>query len=265
MEKIRDTVAFLNPGQTPVIAADQPLYALAKQIQWQWPDYGEDKLIITFGGLHIEMAALRSLRSLLENSGWTDAIAEAGVASSGTAKSFLTVSSVTRTSVAHHITVCSLYKLMKEAYRVYCSEEPGRLILTFEDWRDQRRHESPQFQFWHLILNMQFVVFLLIRSSREGNFDMYREALSEFISYFFGNNNVKYARWLTVHFRDMMSLEKQHPDVAVQFHKEKFVVPKSRREFSALAIDQAHEQNNAVIKGDGGAVGPTEGPVALRR
>ena len=43
MEKIRDTVAFLNPGQTPVLAADQPLYALAKQIQWQWPAYGEDK------------------------------------------------------------------------------------------------------------------------------------------------------------------------------------------------------------------------------
>ena len=34
-EKIRDTVAFLNPGQTPALAADQPLYALAKQIQWQ--------------------------------------------------------------------------------------------------------------------------------------------------------------------------------------------------------------------------------------
>ena len=35
MEKIRDTVAFLNPGQTPVLVADQPLYALANQIQWQ--------------------------------------------------------------------------------------------------------------------------------------------------------------------------------------------------------------------------------------
>ncbi|CAE1322710.1 unnamed protein product [Acanthosepion pharaonis] len=32
-----------------------------------------------------------------------------------------------------------------------------------------------------------------------------------------------------------------------------------------MAIDQAHEQNNAVIKGDGGAVGLTEDPSALRR
>ena len=32
-----------------------------------------------------------------------------------------------------------------------------------------------------------------------------------------------------------------------------------------MAIDQAHEQNNAEIKGDGGAIGLTEDPAALRR
>ena len=34
---------------------------------------------------------------------------------------------------------------------------------------------------------------------------------------------------------------------------------------SALALDQAHEQANAVIKGDSGAVGITEDLAALRR
>ena len=62
-----------------------------------------------------------------------------------------------------------------------------------------------------------------------------------------------------------MSLEQQHPDVAREFHKGNFAIHKSRREFSALAIDQAHEHNNAVIKGDGGAIGLTEDPSALRR
>ena len=32
-----------------------------------------------------------------------------------------------------------------------------------------------------------------------------------------------------------------------------------------MAIDQAHEQNNALVKGDGGAVGLTEDVQALRR
>ena len=93
----------------------------------------------------------------------------------------------------------------------------------------------------------------------------YSEALSGLIPYFFANNNVNYTRWLPVRLKDMISLEQQHPEVAREFHKGNFVVHKSRRELSAIAINQAHEQNNAVIKGDGGAVGLTEDPGALQR
>ena len=51
-------IHHLNPGQIPVLACDQPLYAIAKNIQWTWPEaFGEDKLLMMFGGLHIEMAA----------------------------------------------------------------------------------------------------------------------------------------------------------------------------------------------------------------
>ena len=46
---------FLNPGQTTVLGADQPLYAIIKLIQWQFPDtLGEDKLVVIMGALHIE-------------------------------------------------------------------------------------------------------------------------------------------------------------------------------------------------------------------
>lgn len=40
---------------------------------------------------------------------------------------------------------------------------------------------------------------------------------------------------------------------------------KTRKRFSAIALDQAHEQDNAVVKGDSGAVGLTENPAALKR
>ena len=53
----------------------------------------------------------------------------------------------------------------------------------------------------------------------------------------------------------MISFEQQHPEVAREFHRGNFVVHKSRMEFSAIAIDQAHEQNNEVIKGNGGQLG----------
>ena len=48
---------FLNPGQMPVMAFDAPLFALAKFVQWKWPDtHGEQKFIAMFGGLLIEIA-----------------------------------------------------------------------------------------------------------------------------------------------------------------------------------------------------------------
>ncbi len=54
MDVIRRATEFLNPGQIPVMACDQPLYAVAKIIQWNWPDtHGEGRYLIMFGGLHI--------------------------------------------------------------------------------------------------------------------------------------------------------------------------------------------------------------------
>ena len=49
-----------NPGQTPVIAFGQPLFALAKYVQWQrFETRGEESMVVKFGGLHIEMVLLK--------------------------------------------------------------------------------------------------------------------------------------------------------------------------------------------------------------
>ena len=51
----------------------------------------------------------------------------------------------------------------------------------------------------------------------------------------------------------------------LSFEKASIVVYKTFNKFSALAIDHAHEQNNALIKSDWCAVGLTESQGALRR
>ena len=67
MGVVKAAVDYLNPGQVPVLAADQLLFALAKQIQWTWPaTSGEDQFVITFGGLHIEMPVLRVSAVLIQ-------------------------------------------------------------------------------------------------------------------------------------------------------------------------------------------------------
>ena len=57
----------------------------------------------------------------------------------------------------------------------------------------------------------------------------------------------------------------KHPSILTEFRAGKFAVCKTSNIFSAMAIDQCHEQNNAIIKESGGAIGLTSNPGALRR
>ncbi|KAG7162365.1 Ionotropic receptor 93a-like 15 [Homarus americanus] len=60
-------------------------------------------------------------------------------------------------------------------------------------------------------------------------------------------------------------LPELHEDVYSEFLLNSiFVVSKTSNIFSNICIDQTHEQNNAVVKGDGGAVGLTDDPAALQ-
>ena len=63
----------------------------------------------------------------------------------------------------------------------------------------------------------------------------------------------------------MFALEQIYPEVYTEFSRGHFAVRKLEKTFSTMAIDQAHEQNNAVSKCDGGAIGLTEDQTALRR
>ena len=92
MAVVSSAVQVLNPGQVPVLTCDQPLFALAKQIQWNWSNsYGEDKFVVLFGDLHIEMAALKTLGSFLTGSGWSEMLTAAEITTAGTAESLLYV------------------------------------------------------------------------------------------------------------------------------------------------------------------------------
>ena len=57
----------------------------------------------------------------------------------------------------------------------------------------------------------------------------------------------------------MVALKTMHPSVYNEIKKGNFVV-----QFLCMALDQSHEQSNKCIKGDGGVMGLTEDPAALR-
>ena len=263
----KKAIQYLNPDQVPVIAMDQPLYALAKQIQWTWPELGEESFVVMLGGLHIEMAMLTMIGKWLEGSGWSSVLVEAGIVTSGRAEAMLSASHVKRTRYAHQVTAACLHVLQQTAYQTYCTTlEESESPLNFMEWCNRMSSQDhPQFYYWSIALELEILLNMYIRSLREGKFDLYIDTLIQLVPWLFALDHVHYARWLPVHIRDMVVLRTMHPSVHDEFQNGNFVVHRSTHIFSKMALDQSHEQSNKCIKGEGGVVGLTEDPAALRR
>ena len=267
MDVIRAAVHHVNPAQIPVIAFDQPLFALAKQIQWSFAGtHGEDHFVLMLGGLHIEMTAYKALGKWMDGSGWTEVLYTAGVAPQGVANSFLTASHLTRTRRAHQVTAASLHLLQQKAYQEYVSTvSDGQAVKLFDEWKEEMSKKYPLFRYWDRVLHFEICCLQLARAFREADFALYVYALMKIIPCMFALDQTNYARWLSVHIRDMCELPVQHRDVFHKFCHGSFVVHKTERLFSSIALDHAHEQLNSEVKGEGGAVGLQENPAAFRR
>jgi hypothetical protein len=94
----------VNPGQVSVLTGDQPVYAIGKQVQWHYPDnYGEDKLVMMMGSLHIEMNFLSAIGDWLEGSGWVELLTKSSINTPGRAESMLRGNQVKRSRYVHQV------------------------------------------------------------------------------------------------------------------------------------------------------------------
>ena len=117
MDVIIKVINQVHPSQVPLITADQPVYALGKRIQRMYPEqYGEAKIIMSMGCLHIEMAYLSAIGDWLGGSGWDALIVEAGISTTGRAESFLSGSGVKRSRYAHIVSCAALHLLLVESH-----------------------------------------------------------------------------------------------------------------------------------------------------
>ena len=104
-----------------------------------------------------------------------------------------------------------------------------------------------------MIPTLQLEILLYVRSLRESNFQLYVSALARFMNWSFAMDHYKYVRWCSVHLFDLSSLEFIAPSLYEEFNTGNFSFQKPMRNFSSLAPDKVHEQNNEKIKGLGGA------------
>lgn len=76
---------------------------------------------------------------------------------------------------------CTVHILQHRAYDHYCKREDndGEDQLEFEDWCYRRGEEIPQFQYWSIMLEMELLSHVIVRSLRQASFTIYFDALIE--------------------------------------------------------------------------------------
>ena len=179
MDIVKENTEFINPGQTPVLGADQPLYAICKQLQWQFPDsLGEDKFVMQLGALHIEQKCQQMMGKMLQGSGWDTVLAQADVFSSGRAQSTLSDHHIKRTRYAHQVSLASLSLLRRHAYSQYSSTVQGP-PESFEMWSKRQSADIHMFKYWSLVIELEMLMCRFVRSLREGDFLLYVQVCDE--------------------------------------------------------------------------------------
>ena len=113
---------------------------------------------------------------MISGSGWTGALAEAEIASSGTSYSFLSASSEGKTRQAQLATACSLYDLMKIAFNNSEGhfDDKDEECKAFRELCNKREMQMLLFRFWGGILSLELLVFCFVLAYRESYFQLIR-------------------------------------------------------------------------------------------
>ena len=146
------------------------------------------------------------------------------------------------TKYSHQVTAFVFNSLMQDAFQKSQSEK-----LTddenFSIWQKKNEDLFPQFQHWSIALNMEMDYLLS---------SLHVHALEKILSWTFVFDHFNYARWLSVYLHDMEVLHETKPLVFEKFkHQGNSMISRARNAFSAMGLDQQHEQKNKDVKGDG--------------
>ena len=81
-------------------------------------------------------------------------------------------------------------------------------------WCSAKAQEHPQFYYWSVLLEIELLMNMYIKSPCEGNLKLYIDTLNQLIPWCFALDHVYYyAHWLPVHIKVMVVLKTMHPSV----------------------------------------------------
>ena len=208
------------------------------------------------GPLHIEMGLMNATGNWIQGFDSAEAFIQANITTAGRIDSFLNGSKVKRTRYTLQFSLAVLIKLLHNAF------DDQSEFTTYADWRNYLMEENTNASYLFQLIQLETLLFTFIKSLRDADFELFLDCFKSINKWMFSLDHLHYTRWLTVFIKD---LEQLNPEVLNAFKKGYFTVKPIKRIFSNIGIDQAHEQNNKLVKIHGGAIGILENPNALLR
>ena len=101
------------------------------------------------------------------------------------------------------------------------------------------------------------LLFLFIRASRQGLWELHLSSLHEMSKYFFAHDQINYARLVPLYLADMYTLKENDQQTWECLSNGNFTVSKSDICFTSIGVDHALEQENKRLKVYGGIKGLT--------
>ena len=175
--------------------SDQLIYALSKISQWKYPEFAFPRYFALFGALHIQKELLVANGHLVARARLDEILGDTSIDTADLQTATVDVN-----------------RINKARYSV----------LPLFLWADERSSSSRMFKYWMLIMKFQINYLVFIRSMREGNFKLSVRILISLVKWFFIFDHYNYARELSMHIQDLLSLPITYmPQLYQEFEREK--------------------------------------------
>ena len=183
---------------------------------------------------------------LVAGTGLDQILSDKSIDAAGLQTATVNVNHIQKARYSVQLSVVSIYTCLKGAHK------SSNSVLPLFSRAEGCYSSSCMYKYWMLIMKFQIIVF--IRSMREGNFKLFVKILISLVKWVFIFDYYNYARWLSVHIQDLLSLIITCSQLYQEFERESLVVQISGRQFSQIHHDQAHKQSNKTIKSVKGPV-----------
>lgn len=288
MKNFQGVLEYLDQSKLAV-TCDEGVYHIAREIQLLRPKEFEN-LVLCLGSFHMAKVVLACIGKYIRNSGAENILIESSVFGINVVESVISGKNYVRSlkglqllkeafarleweaffneeNIAKHNDLLNILLQLKESVAAKSTSSLNNLhnaqdyiisnlVDDFDQFVSHSCEISETFRYWHNFLNLVYHLENLIRSDREGNWSLQLQAIQDLLPLFAAFDSINYLRWCSLYLEDMRRLPQIAPEVYSANMEGKFVIKRTRGNFTAVGADLALEQTiNRAQKSASGIIG----------